>query len=50
MALGEEVGEPTEGLLTTAAAVEPEASPRFAAEGSVLVAAPPFSGSATASA
>jgi glycerol kinase len=37
VALGDEPGEPTEGVLTTAAAVEPEAAPRFAAEGSVLV-------------
>ena len=37
VALGEEAGEPVDGLLTTAAAVEPGASPRFAAEGSVLV-------------
>ncbi len=37
VALGEEPGEPAEGLLTTAAAVEPGAEPRFAAEGSVLV-------------
>jgi glycerol kinase len=35
--LGERRGEATEGLLTTAAAVEPGAGRRFAAEGSVLV-------------
>jgi glycerol kinase len=35
--LGERRGEAAEGLLTTAAAVEPGAGRRFAAEGSVLV-------------
>jgi len=35
--LGESPGSPPDGLLTTAAAVEPRARPRFAAEGSVLV-------------
>jgi glycerol kinase len=37
VALGEEPGAAADGLLTTAAAVEPGAEPRFAAEGSVLV-------------
>ena len=35
--LGERVGPPADGLLTTAAAVAPGAPPAFAAEGSVLV-------------
>lgn len=35
--LGDDPGEPVDGLLTTAAAVEPGASRRYAAEGSVLV-------------
>ena len=35
--LGDEPGEPAEGLLTTAAAVAPGSHRRFAAEGSVLV-------------
>ena len=37
VALGEDPGEPVDGLLTTAAAVEPGAAARYAAEGSVLV-------------
>jgi glycerol kinase len=37
VSLGEVAGEAADGLLTTAAAVEPGARPRFAAEGSVLV-------------
>jgi glycerol kinase len=37
VALGEEPGVPADGLLTTAAAVPPDAAPRYAAEGSVLV-------------
>jgi len=37
VALGEDAGEPVDGLLTTAAAVERGAGPRYAAEGSVLV-------------
>jgi len=39
VALGEEPGKPADGLLTTAAAVAPGDTPRFAAEGSVLVGA-----------
>jgi glycerol kinase len=37
VALGEAVGEPLEGLLTTAAAVAPGAPAGYAAEGSILV-------------
>ena len=37
VALGEEAGAPVDGVLTTAAAAEPGAGPRYAAEGSVLV-------------
>ena len=48
VALGEEVGEPTEGLLTTAAAERGLAALRRRGLGAR--AAPPFSGSATASA
>jgi glycerol kinase len=37
VALGDQAGEPPDGLLTTAAAVGPGARPAFVAEGSVLV-------------
>ena len=37
VALGDEAGEPVDGVLTTAAAVEPGGAARYAAEGSVLV-------------
>ena len=37
VALGSDAGEPVEGVLTTAAAVEPGAPAQYAAEGSVLV-------------
>jgi glycerol kinase len=37
VAIGEEIGEPADGLLATAAAAAPGAARRYAAEGSVLV-------------
>ena len=37
VALGEHMGSPAEGLLTTAAAVPPRGAPQYAAEGAVLV-------------